>query len=408
MAKSGPKSKFSGLDRNQRQMTRVYFDHNATVPLRPQAHAAAVAALDAANASSVHAEGRAARALIEEARARVATLVGATPRAVTFTSGATESIALALSPEIEVAGRAQRCDVLLISGVEHPAVRAGGRFAPDRVEVLAVDSDGVVDLAELDGALDRHRKAGRRALVSVMAANNETGVLEPLTEIAARVHAANGFFHTDAVQFAGRLPFDLVQSGADLISISSHKLGGPKGAGAMIARQEDLRVAPMLRGGGQERGLRGGTEDVAAIAGFGVAAEAAGHELRAESERLTKLRDHLEQGIRAVAPTTVILSASAPRLPNTTCFAVPGIAAETAVIAFDLEGAAVSAGAACSSGKVGPSAALAAMKLPTPIARGAVRASIGWSTTDTEIVRFLEIWERVYKSLSQRRSERAA
>jgi cysteine desulfurase len=407
MAKSGPKSKFFGLERNS-QVTRVYFDHNATVPVRPPASAAAIAALDAANASSVHSEGRAARALIEEARARVAALVGASPRAVTFTSGATESIALALSPEIEVAGHAHRFDVLLISGVEHPAVRAGGRFAADRIEILAVEVNGVVDLGELDAALDRHRQAGRRALVSIMAANNETGVLEPLAEIAARVHAADGFFHTDAVQFVGRLPFDLAESGADLISISSHKLGGPKGAGALIARHEDIRVTPMLRGGGQERGLRGGTEDVAAIAGFGAAAEAAGHELDAEAVRLTKLRDRLEQGIRAVAPSAVILSAGAPRLPNTTCFAVPGIAAETAVIAFDLEGAAVSAGAACSSGKVGPSAALAAMKVPLPVARGAVRASIGWSTTGTDILRFLEIWERVYRSLSQRKSERAA
>ena len=406
MANSDPKSKF-GFDRNRRQM-RVYLDHNATVPLRPQALAATIAALDAANASSVHAEGRAARALIEQARAQVAALVGAAPRTVTFTSGATESIALALSPEIEVAGRAQRFDALLISGVEHPAVRAGGRFAADRIEILPVDSDGVVDLDALDSALDRHRKAGLRALVSIMAANNETGVLEPLAEIAARVHAAEGFFHTDAVQLAGRLPFGLVESGADLISISSHKLGGPKGAGALIARHEDIRVTPMLRGGGQERGLRGGTEDVAAIAGFGAGAEAACHELDAESARIAKLRNRLEQGIRTIAPEAVIVSAGAPRLPNTTCFAVPGIAAETAVIAFDLEGAAVSAGAACSSGKVGPSAALAAMQVPAPVAKGAVRASIGWSTTDAEIARFLEIWERVYRSLSQRRSERAA
>jgi cysteine desulfurase len=406
MAKSDPKSKFFGVEWNL-VVARVYFDHNATVPLRPEARAATLAALDAANASSVHAEGRAARALTEEARGKVAALVGAAPRAVTFTSGATESIALALSPEIEIVGRAQRFDVLLISGVEHPAVRAGGRFAANQVEVLPVDGEGVLDLDALQTTLERHRQAGRRAMVSVMAANNETGVLEPLADISARVHAAGGCFHTDAVQLAGRLPLDLVECGADLISISSHKLGGPKGAGALIARQEDIRVTPMLRGGGQERGLRGGTEDVAAIAGFGAAAEAARNELEADSARIASLRARLEQGVRAVTPEAVILSAGAPRLPNTTCFAVPGIAAETAMIAFDLEGAAVSAGAACSSGKVGPSAALAAMQVPAPVAKGAVRVSIGWSTTDAEIVRFLQIWERVYRSLSQRR-ERAA
>jgi cysteine desulfurase len=404
MAKSGPKSKFSGA---LGTLMRIYLDHNATIPLRPRARAAVLAALEAANASSVHAEGRAARTLIEEGRAQVAALVGAPARAVTFTSGATESIALALSPDIEIAGRAQRCDVLLVSGVEHPAVRAGGRFAADRSEVLPVDGSGVVSLDALDAALDRHRKAGRRALVSVMAANNETGVLEPLPEIAARVHAADGLLHSDAVQFAGRLPFDLAESGADLISISSHKLGGPKGAGALIARHEDIRVNPMLRGGGQERGQRGGTEDVAAIAGFGAAAEAARGELSTEVARLAMLRGNLENGIRAIAPDVVILSVGAPRLPNTTCFAVPGIAAETAVIACDLEGAAVSAGAACSSGKVGPSAALAAMNVSPPIARAAVRISLGWTTTDADIVRFLEIWERVHRSLNQRR-ERAA
>jgi cysteine desulfurase len=388
-------------------MNRAYLDHNATAPLRPEAREAAVAALAAANASSVHAEGRAARALVETAREQVAALVGADPRALTFTSGATESIALALSPELDVAGRPQKLDVLLISGVEHPAVRSGGRFGADRVEVLAVDGDGLVDLDALEVALARHKKAGRRPLVSVMAANNETGVLQPLAEISARVHRVDGLFHSDAVQIAGRLPFDLAAAGADLISIASHKLGGPKGAGALIVRHEDIRVPPMQRGGGQERGRRGGTEDVAAIAGFGAAAEAAQGSLAAESSRIADLRQHLEHGLRTVAPDTVILSGKAPRLPNTTCFAAPGIAAEIAVIAFDLDGIALSAGAACSSGKVGPSAALAAMNVAPALAKGAMRASLGWSSTEADVRRFLEVWERVYRSLSQRR-ERAA
>lgn len=389
-------------------MNRVYFDHNATSTLRPAARAAVLAALGGANPSSVHAEGRAARALVEDARGKVADLVGANPRAVSFTSGATESIALALSPEIEVAGRSHRCDVLLMSGVEHPAVRAGGRFAPDRIELIPVDADGVVDLDALEAMLDGHQRAGRRALVSVMAANNETGVLEPVAKIAGLVRSADGFFHTDAVQIAGRLPFRLEASGADLISISAHKLGGPQGAGALIARHEDVGVPAMLRGGGQERGRRGGTENVPGIAGFGAAAAEAATALPAEPARQAALRDRLEAGVRRVAPSAVFVSAGAERLPNTSCFAVPGIAAETAVIAFDLEGAAISAGAACSSGKVGPSAALAAMKLPAEIARGAVRVSLGWSTTEDDVMRFLAIWERVYGNLKRRATERAA
>jgi len=388
---------------------RVYLDHNATSPLRPPARAAMTAALNSCgNASSVHAEGRAAHAEIVTARAKVASLVGADPKAVTFTSGATESVALALSPVLEIEGRPVRCDVLMISAVEHPAVRAGGRFAPEKIETIPVDRDGVIDLAALEAALARHQAAGRCALVSVMAANNETGVIEPVAKIAERVHAAGGLFHTDAVQIAGRIPFDLAASGADLISLSSHKLGGPQGAGALIARDEAIRVPPMLRGGGQERGRRAGTENVAAIAGFGVAAEYAALAVAEETGRLAGLRDRLEEGIRAVAPDTVILCAGAPRLPNTTCFAVPGIAAETAVIALDLEGVAVSAGAACSSGKVGPSEALAAMQVPAEIARGAVRVSLGWSTVEEDIAHFLLVWKRIHSNLAQRRRERAA
>jgi cysteine desulfurase len=387
---------------------RVYLDHNATSPLRPAARAAVEETLALGNASSVHAEGRAARARIEASREQVAGLFGADPKALTFTSGATEANALALSPEFQALGRPVRCDVLLISGIEHPSVRAGGRFPADRIEIIPVDSTGTVDLAALDAALARHRDAGRRALVSVMAANNETGVVEPLREIAARVHAADGIFHSDAVQVAGKVPFSLAASGADLISVSSHKLGGPQGVGALIARNEDLRAPPLLRGGGQERGRRAGTENVSAIAGFGAAAVQAATAIASEYSRLVELRDAAEAGIRALAPDVVVMSAGAERLPNTLCFAVPGLAAETAVIALDLEGVAVSAGAACSSGKVGPSETLAAMRVPSEIAKGAIRLSLGWSTTEHDISRFLEVWKRVYLSLCQRRRERAA
>ena len=387
---------------------RVYLDHNATSPLRPAAQVAVQGALSLGNASSVHAEGRAARAAIEHAREQVAALVGADPRAVTFTSGATESNAHALSPEFPVGGRTRRYDVLLVSGVEHPSIRSGGRFTPDQVETLGVDGDGLVDLVALEAALARHKQGGRRALVSVMAANNETGTLQPVAEIAARVHAVDGLFHSDAVQIAGKLPFDLAASGADLISISSHKLGGPQGSGALIARHEDIRVPPVLRGGGQERGRRAGTENVVAIAGFGAAAAEAGAQLKSEASRIAKLREAAEAGIRAISPSAVVLSSGAERLPNTICFAVPGIAAETAVMALDLDGIAVSAGAACSSGKVGPSETLAAMQVAPEIAKGALRVSLGWSTTESDISRFLEVWKRVYLNLGQRRRERAA
>jgi cysteine desulfurase len=388
---------------------RVYLDHNATAPLRPAARQAMYDALAlTGNASSVHAEGRAARARIEAAREQVAGLVGADPRAVIFTSGATESIATALSPDFQIDGRPVHCDVLLISGVEHPAVRAGGRFAQGHIEFIPVDADGVVDLGAIETMLARHAAEGRRALVSVMAANNETGVLQPLAEIAAHAHAAGALFHSDAVQVAGRIPFGLAASGADLISVSSHKLGGPQGAGALIARNEDLRVPPLVRGGGQEHNRRAGTENVAAIAGFGAAAKEAARTIDSETARLAGLRDTAAAGIRAAAPETVILSEGAARLPNTLCFAAPGIAAETAVIAFDLEGAAVSAGAACSSGKVGPSEALTAMRVAPEIARCALRVSLGWNTTENDISRFLEVWKRVYLNLSQRRSDRAA
>ena len=382
---------------------QVYLDHNATSPLRPKAREAVLAALPAGNASSVHGVGRAARARVETAREQVSALVGADPRAVTFTSGATESIALALSPAMEIDGRPVAFDVLLVSGVEHPAVRAGGRFAADRVEIVPVDADGVVDLVALAA-----RMTGRRALVSVMAANNETGAIEPVRAVADLVHGTGGVFHCDAVQIVGRVPFDLENSGADLISISSHKLGGPQGAGALIARNDDIRIPPLLRGGGQERGHRAGTENVAAVAGFGTAADEARRNGATESARVAALRDRLEAGIRATAPDVTILSGGAARLPNTTCFAAPGIAAETAVIAFDLEGVAVSAGSACSSGKVGPSQALAAMQVPPEVARGAVRASLGWNSTEADVDRFLEVWARVHAALTERRATKAA
>jgi cysteine desulfurase len=382
-------------------MARVYLDYNATSLPRAAAKEAVSAALLApANASSVHTEGRAARAIIEDARRRVAALVGADPEAITFTSGATEANVAALSPELELEGKPVRCDVLIVSSVEHQSVRAGGRFGT--VEFFPVDENGIADVQALQEMLDAHRAQKRRAFVSVMAANNETGALQPLRTIAERVRDAGGVFHTDAVQVAGKIPFSVAESGADLVSISSHKLGGPQGAGALIARHAGTRVPPLMTGGGQEQGRRAGTENAAAIAGFGAAASEAGNTLTHEGSRLGTMRARLEDGIRTVAADVVIFSDRAARLPNTTYFSAPDVSAETAIIAFDLEGIALSTGSACSSGKVAASETLKAMRVAPELIKGAMRVSMGWNTTDADVTQFLNAFAKVYTSLNKR------
>ena len=382
---------------------RSYFDWNATAPLRLEARAAMLAALDlAGNASSVHAEGRAARRLIEQARAQVAALVGAEPKTVTFTSGATEANMLALTPAILAGGRKEPRDRLLVSAVEHPSVLGGGRFAAEQVEILPVDRDGVVDLEALRSAVARTE----RPLVSVMLANNETGVIQPIAQIADIVHAAGGLLHVDAVQGAGRLSCRMDDLGADLLSLSSHKLGGPQGAGALVVR-DGLHIAePLIRGGGQERGLRAGTENVAAIAGFGAAAAVATR--LAETARMAALRDRIEAGIKAATPDAVVFGGNAARLPNTILVAVPGIKAETAIIAFDLNGIALSSGAACSSGKVQTSHALLAMGVEPALAQGALRISLGWETRESDVEKLLTAWNTVVSSLLKKQPNMAA
>jgi cysteine desulfurase len=371
--------------------SHAYFDWNATAPLRPEAKAAVAAALEVTgNPSSVHAAGRAARRLVEEAREKVAALAGVTPREVVFTSGGTEANALALSPTLG--------GTLLVSAIEHPSVRIGGRFTA--VEHVPVTGAGVVDLAALEGLL----KGRNRPLVSLMLANNETGVIQPVAEAAALVHAAGGLLHVDAVQGPGRISCDFKALGADLMTLSSHKIGGPQGTGALIVR-DGLAVEALIKGGGQERGSRAGTENVAGIAGFGAATEAVRLGWTAEAARMTALRDEFEAGIRAVAPKAVVFGAEASRLPNTTLFTVPGMKAETAVIAFDLEGVAVSSGAACSSGKVAPSHVLAAMGFDPDLARGAIRVSLGYATSSEHVGTILKAWEklanRLYKAGNQ-------
>ena len=376
---------------------RAYFDWNATAPLRQEARAAMVTTLGlTGNASSVHAEGRAVRRLVEAAREQVAGLVGAEAKNVTFTSGATEANMLALTPAIEIGGRKSLRDRLFVSAIEHPSVRSGGRFPADAVEELPVTGAGVVDLHALRSAIAR----AERPFVSVMLANNETGVIQPIADIAAIVHTANGVLHVDAVQGPGRVACRIGELGADLMSLSAHKLGGPQGAGALVSRGDIHIGEPLIKGGGQERGLRAGTENVAAIAGFGAAAAVAANQ--ADAARMAGSRDRLEAGIKAILPEALIFGESAPRLPNTTLFAVPGMKAETAIISFDLNGIAVSSGSACSSGKVQASHVLAAMGVEPSLAQGAVRVSLGWSTSESDIENLLNALTKVVSSLRKR------
>ena len=383
---------------------RAYFDWNATTLLRAEARAVLVAALESVgNASSVHSEGRAARRLIEQAREQVAALAGTTAQGVTFTSGATEANMLALTPALEIGGRKAPRDRLFVSAIEHPSVVSGGRLAPEAVEILPVTADGVVDLAAMTAAIAK----AERPLVSVMQANNETGVIQPIAKIAEIAHAANGLLHVDAVQGAGRIDCDMTALGADLMSLSAHKLGGPQGVGALILRHDIHIAAPVITGGGQERGLRAGTENVAAIAGFGAACAAAASARQADAMRMAHLRDRFEAELKASSPQAVIFGENAARLPNTTLFAVAGVKAETAIIAFDLNGIAVSSGSACSSGKVQASSVLAAMAVEPALARGAVRVSLGWATAEADVDLLLNAWKRVASSLLKKQADAA-
>jgi cysteine desulfurase len=389
---------------------RIYLDWNATAPLRPEARAAMAAALDCAgNPSSIHAEGRAARQLVERAREQVAALLGADPKLVTFTSGGTEANNLALTPALQTADQKEPRHLLLVSAIEHVSVRAGGQFAADAIEEIPVTSAGIVDCAALARRLAALAAKRQRALVSVMLANNETGIVQPISEVAAAVHEAGALLHVDAVQGAGRIACDINSLGADLLTVSAHKLGGPKGAGALVRRNEALHLSrPLNRGGGQERGLRGGTENVAAVAGFGAAAEAARRDLKADAVRMTALRQRLEAGLKAATPQAIIFGSESARVPNTALVAVPGMKAETAVIALDLAGFAVSSGAACSSGKVQASHVLAAMGAPADLARAGVRISLGWTTTEAEIDCFTDAWIKVAGALLKDRRGLAA
>ncbi len=373
--------------------SRAYLDYNASAPLLPSARAAMLAALDmTGNPSSVHGEGRAVRSIVENARESVAALVGGKAEHVVFTSGATEAATTLLTPDWRMGRSPLRLSQLYVCDADHPCVLSGGRFPADRVIQIGVDGSGVIDLASLQAALADHDKAEGLPLVAIHAANNETGVVQPLPAIGDLVKAAGGVFVVDGVQAAGRIDVDFSRSFGDFIILSAHKMGGPKGIGAFVRSSDLLTPVPLVTGGGQEKGFRGGTENVSGIAGFGAAARHAASAL-GRIEEVRARRDQIERAILQTAPDAEIYGIAAERLANTVFFAIPGIKAETAQIAFDLAGIAVSSGSACSSGKVGPSHVLKAMGVERP--EGGLRVSIGEDTSAAEIERFAVALSRI-------------
>jgi cysteine desulfurase len=389
---------------------RAYLDHNATTPLRPEARLAMAVGLDLlGNASSIHAEGRAARAKIEAARDDIAALTGTAAKNIVFTSGATEALNLALTPDLELRrlGDAAPFERLLIAAGEHACVLSGHRFPAEAVEILPLNCEGTLDLAGLAGALERHH--GRRVMLALQAANNETGVIQPLAAAAALVHAAGGAVVCDAVQAAGRISCDFAALPADVLAISAHKFGGPQGAGALCFAPGSYHIkSMMLRGGGQERGLRAGTENVAAIMGFAAAFTAAAGEVESRGAALRALRDGLERQIAVIAPEAVFFGAAVSRLPNTSNFAVWGMEAQVLLMALDMEGVSVSSGSACSSGKVRRSHVLEAMGVPAALAQSAIRVSLGWSSGPEDVALFEQAFDKSVRTIKARQVMPAA
>ena len=362
-------------------MRQHYLDFNATAPIRPEViEAVTVAMRTIGNPSSVHGPGRAARRLIEDARRAVAAMVGGRNQDVVFTSGGTEANNLALKGS----GRAR----LVVGAGEHDSVH---QAAPQSARV-PMDADGVVDLEKLEEALNEDAPP---ALLSLMLANNETGVIQPIAEAAAIAHRAGALVHCDAVQAAGKLPLDMLSLGVDLLTLSAHKIGGPQGIGALILTP-GVELKPLLLGGGQERRRRAGTENVAGCAGFGVAAGLALAKLP-EAHSQAGWRDDLERQITGLSPESVIFGRAADRLPNTSCITMPGVPAETQVMALDLAGVAVSSGSACSSGKVQASHVLKAMGVSEAVASTAIRVSLGWSSEAGDVDAFVKAWAALFQ-----------
>lgn len=380
-------------------MAGVYLDYNATAPIRPEAATAIAHALAiGGNPSSVHAAGRTARAVVEKARGEVAALVSVVPGSVTFTSGGTESNALAIDSAIAAGARRP-----IVCMTEHASVMEGALAAGHIVEGWPVHSDGTADLEWLAARLKDWNPADGRPFVALSLANNETGVIQPVAEVARLVREANGWLHVDAVQAVGKIAVDFNALGADTLSISGHKLGGPQGVGALVSGPR-ITVSRRIHGGGQERGRRAGTENVPGIAGLGAAASAAMRDLET-FEGQADVRDGAQQ-LLAEAADIIVFGEGAPRLPNVLCFASTGFDAQQQVMALDLDGVMVSAGAACSSGKVSASKVLIAMG-HEPLAGCAIRVSGGWATTLEDWDRFVSVWLSVHARHRARRSAAA-
>ncbi|HEV7384699.1 MAG TPA: cysteine desulfurase family protein [Phenylobacterium sp.] len=377
----------------------TYLDYNATAPVRPEAREAMVHALEVGgNPSSIHAAGRAARALVEQAREQVAALISAPASTVIFTSGGTEANALAI--ESAVAAGARR---LIVSAIEHDSIQETSRVLGVAVEVLPVTADGLADLGWLDKRLAAWDTADGKPFVALMLANNETGVIQPVAEAAALVRGADGWLHVDAIQAAGKIPVDSRALGADTLSISAHKLGGPQGTGALTFGPR-ATLSRRQHGGGQERGRRGGTENVPGISAFGAAATAASKGLD-EFNRRASWRDAIAERLKAAG--AVVMGEAAPRLANTLCVATPGFTSDLQVMGLDLAQVMVSAGSACSSGKVKASPVLAAMG-QGDLASCAIRVSGGWNTTEADWDGFVEAWSSAHQRHAARRQPAVA
>jgi len=362
------------------------------------------------NASSIHAEGRGARALVEDSRSIIANATGTVAKNIVFTSGATEAVNLVLTPDIATADRDPRpFDPLFASAGEHPAVLKGHRFAAANFALIPLLPSGIIDLGALNTAVGCAKAQERRIMLALQAANNETGVIQPLAKAAEIIHAAGGLVICDAAQAAGRIACNFGAFPADAIALSAHKFGGPKGAGALCFSSDFWHITqPLLRGGGQERGLRAGTENIAAIHSMAAALKSAEDAREDEASRLSAWRNEMEAAIRQVLPEAIVFGAAAERLPNTSCFAIPGIEAQLLLIALDLEGFAVSSGSACSSGKVKASHVLRGMGVEAELAGSAIRVSVGWDTREEECLSFVEALQKTVASIRDRRRRPAA
>lgn len=384
---------------------QAYLDHNASAPLLEAAKNAMLEALQCdGNPSSIHIAGRVARKLIEDARKTLADVTGVAPKQVVFTSGATEAAQHALSTTLRIGSKRTSLAHLYISSIEHPCILAGGRFAADKITKFGVTREGVVDLAELENVLQLHDQTKGAPLVAVMLANNETGVIQPIAAIAELVRLYNGYLCVDAVQAFGKINVDFTALGAHFVILSAHKIGGPKGAGALLMMEEGVSPLPLIHGGGQENLHRAGTQNTAAIAGFGAAIREVYTSIDKRSN-ITRMRDDIETGLEEISrqssnntPLPIFFGNESIRLDNTSCFAVNGVKAESALIALDLAGICVSSGSACASGRVNQSHVLSAMGIDPDVAECALRISIGMQTTNDQAGHFLNSWKSIVEN----------